>query len=77
MSIRVPLQAALPGLEVHPLQPDWTPIEALVLVKCLDEHGVPTWAYRTTSKLNDEELLGVLVAQAELVKRRIAAQWEA
>ena len=76
METRVPLDHALPGLEVHPLQPDWTPVEALLLVKCLDEEGSPTWAYRTTSRLNDEELLGVLTVQAELVKRRLAAQWE-
>lgn len=76
MTLRVPLDSALPGLEVHPLQQDWTPVEAVLLVKCLDDEGAPTWAYRTTGRLNDEELLGVLTVQAELVKRRIAAQWE-
>lgn len=76
MTTRIPIDCALPGLQVHPLQPDWTPVEAVMLVKCLDDNGSPTWAYRTTSRINDEELLGVLTVQVELAKRRIAAQWE-
>ena len=66
----------LPGLEVHPLPDDWTPLEALVLIKCLDEGGDPTWAYRTTHRLNNEELLGALVVHTEVLRQKLAAEFE-
>jgi hypothetical protein len=55
---RVPIEQALAGLEVHPLEEGETAIEAFVLVKTLNADGEATWAYRTTNRLNREELLG-------------------
>ncbi len=68
---RVPVEQALYGLEVHPLPQGWTPISAIVLVKCLDEDGEPTWAFRTTDGLNDEELLGTLTVRTDLLRREL------
>lgn len=39
-----------------------------VLVKCLDEEGNPTWAFRTSSDTNDEESLGALTVRIEILK---------
>lgn len=70
---RVPIEQALAGLEVHPLEEGETAIEAFVLVKTLNAEGEATWAYRTTNRLNREELLGALTVQvAVLTKRRCA-----
>ncbi len=55
----------------HPLPQGWTPISAIVLVKCLDEDGEPTWAFRTTDGLNDEELLGTLTVRTDLLRREL------
>jgi hypothetical protein len=44
-------------------------------VKCLDEDGEATWAYRTTNKLNREELRGVLTVQADLIRRELLEEW--
>lgn len=63
---RKPIAEVLQGLELHPLEPGWTAIEALVLIKCLDEDGHATWAYRTTHRLNREELLGALVVHTDM-----------
>ncbi len=68
---RVPVEQALYGLTVHPLPKGWTPLSAIVLVKCLDEDGEPTWAFRTTEGLNDEELLGTLTVRTELLRREL------
>ncbi len=66
----------LPGLEVHPLPANWTPIEAFVLIKCLDEDGDSSWSYCTTHRLNREELLGVLMVHVDVLRKELVAEWE-
>ena len=44
---------------------------AVVLVKCLDEDGSPTWAFRTTEGFSDEELLGALTVRQELQRKKL------
>lgn len=73
---RQPIADVLKGLEVHPLEDGWTAMEAFVMVKCLDESGIATWSYRTTNKLNREELLGVLILQADLLRKELIEEWE-
>ena len=73
---RKSIAEVLPGLEIHPLEDRWTPIEAFVLIKCLDESGVSSWAYRTTNQLNREELLGALIVHAGLIKQELVDEWE-
>lgn len=73
---RRPVADVLKGLEVHPLEDGWTAIEAFVLVKCLDESGESTWAYRTTNRLNREELLGALVVHADLLRKELVSEWD-
>ncbi len=46
-------------------------MSAIVLVKCLDEDGEPTWAFRTTDGLNDEELLGALTVRIDLLRSEL------
>lgn len=59
------------GFRVAPLLPGWTALEGIVLVKCLNADGHPTWAYRDTAGLNDEELIGALTVQLDLTRRRV------
>ena len=42
-----------------------------VSIKLLDAEGDPQWSFRTTNALNLEELLGALVVQAEILKRKL------
>ena len=72
---RYPISQVLTGLELHPLPEGWTPLEALVLVKCLDEEGESTWSFRTTHRLNNEELLGALTVHRDLLRRRLVEGW--
>jgi hypothetical protein len=67
----VPVGEALNGLEVYPLPTGWTALEAIVLVKCIDEEGHASWAFRMTDGLNDEELLGALIVRTDLLRRRL------
>lgn len=69
--VRVPVEQALYGLAVHPLPRGWTPMSAIVLVKCIDEDGEPTWAFRTSDGLNDEELLGALTVRIDLLRSEL------
>lgn len=67
----VPVGQALNGLNVYPLPEGWTALGAIVLVKCLDEEGRSSWAFRTTDGLSDEELLGALTVRTDLLRRKL------
>ena len=72
---RRPVADVLAGLEVHPLETGWTALEAFVLIKCLDESGESSWSYRTTHRLNREELLGALVVHTALLRKELLEEW--
>jgi hypothetical protein len=73
---RVPIEQALYGLSVHPVPEGWTPVAGIILVKCIDEDGDPTWAFRTTDGLNDEELLGALTVRTDLLRHELTRSYE-
>ena len=60
---RQPIGQVLPDFKLHPLEPGWTPLQAFVLVKSLDEEGGTAWSFRTSEQFNLEELLGALVVR--------------
>lgn len=73
---RQPIGEVLPDFKLHPLEPGWTPLQAFVLVKSLDEEGGTAWSFRTSEQFNLEELLGALVVQVETLKRKLTKSWE-
>jgi hypothetical protein len=73
---RLPIQEVLPDLRLHSMPTGWSPVEAFVLIKALDEDGDPRWLYRTTKKPNPEELLGALTVQVRILERELAEGWE-
>lgn len=73
---RQPIGQVLPDFKLHPLEPGWTPLQAFVLVKSLDEEGGTAWSFRTSEQFNLEELLGALVVQVETLKRKLTKSWE-
>jgi len=73
---RVPVEEVLRGLEVHPLLPGDTAIEAFLLIKTLDADGVVSWAYRTTNRLNREELLGALSVHVAVLTEELRREWD-
>ena len=73
---RRPIGEVLPGFTLHPLDDGWTPLQAFVLVKSLDNTGDTTWAFRTSEALNPEELLGALTVQVDVLRRKLARMWE-
>jgi len=66
-----PIAEALTGLTVHPLPDGWTPLAAAVMILCLDDNGDPTWAFRNTQGLSEEELLGALVVRTDLLRHEL------
>lgn len=73
---RLPIEQVLPGHRLHPLKEGWTPLASFNLVKCLDEDGDVAWSFRTSEPLNLEELLGALVVQTEVLKRKLTRAWD-
>jgi hypothetical protein len=59
------------GFEIAPLPAGWTALEGVVLVKCLDEDGAPTWAFRLTEGLNHEEMIGAMTVQLDLMRDEV------
>lgn len=58
------------GFVVPPLLPGWTALDGIVLVKCLDDEGHPSWAFRETEGMNVEEVIGALTVQLDLLRER-------
>ena len=73
---RQPIGEVLPNFALHPFAEGWTPLQAFVLVKSLDEAGQTMWSFRTSERLNLEELLGALEVQVEVLKRRLTNFWD-
>ena len=73
---RIPISEVLGGMKISPLETGATPVEAFVLIKLLDPEGDPQWSFRTTNRLNLEELLGAMVVQVEVLKRKLTSYWE-
>jgi hypothetical protein len=61
---------------LHPLDSGWKPLQAFVVIKCLDAEGESTWAYRTTHSMNLEELLGVLTVHNDVLRKELVEIWE-
>ena len=60
------------GFAIAPLPPGWTALEGVVLVKCLDVDGQPSWAFRHTAGLNHEETIGALTVHLDLMRDEIS-----
>ena len=73
---RRPIGEVLPGFTLHPLDDGWTPLQAFVLVKSLDEEGSTAWSFRISEQLNLEELLGALTVQVGVLRRRLIDDWD-
>lgn len=63
------------AIQVQPLPDGWTALEAIVLVKCLDDEGRPTWAFRQTESLDQEETIGALVIQLDIMREQVVDQF--
>lgn len=71
------LGTVLVGAKISPLDDDLRFDSAFLLIKSIDPDGVPQWGYRTTSPMNLEELLGALIIQVEIIRRKILDSWDA
>ncbi|WP_157371768.1 hypothetical protein [Angustibacter sp. Root456] len=73
---RLPIEQVLPGQRLHPLDDGEVPLMTFALIKCPDRDGDVSWSFRTSEPPNLEELLGALTVQVDLLRRRLASQWE-
>lgn len=64
-------KTVLNGLSLTPLPEGWRATGVAALVKCLDEKGEETWAFRTSKHLGDEDVLGALVIRTAIAKSEL------
>lgn len=58
----VPASDLVTGIELVPLPDNYTPLEAVVLIKALDDEGNICWLTRYSKELHMIEALGALTA---------------
>lgn len=58
------------NFRVPPLPAGWTALDGIVLVKTLDDEGQSAWSFRETEGINDEEIIGALTIQLDLMRQR-------
>jgi hypothetical protein len=72
----VPVGEVLAGLTTYALRESWTPLEAVLMIKCLDDAGEVRWAMRSTAGLNSEELLGAMILRTDMLRQDMLDAYE-
>ncbi len=71
-----PVGDIIRGLTIDELPEDWTPLEAIIIVQCLDKDGTSQWAWRSTGTLSSRELIGALVVQLDIARQQAVEEFE-
>jgi hypothetical protein len=69
------VSGAVYGLDIGPLGDGYIPLEAICIVKALDDDGDPTLVIRHAGNLNNWERVGMLSAALDIAKEQTAANW--
>ena len=75
MAKKVRASELVEGIKVYPLDADLEVVEAFMLLKCKDPTGGLGWSFRKTSGVSNEELLGALEVQKQLVLSTLLEDW--
>lgn len=62
--------------EMEPIGEGSVALEAVAVVKVLDEEGQPGWYLRTTRGLSNMEALGMLQAGCDTVRDTVRSRWD-
>lgn len=71
-----PIGDVLPGVEIIELADGYTPLEAVVLVKCLDADGHIAWVQRWSEGLHIVEVLGAATTMRALNERQAVEMYQ-
>ncbi len=63
------------GLEAEPMPDGWTPLEAVVVMKCLDETGEVALLTRSTEALRSWDAVGMLTAALDTQRDDVRANF--
>lgn len=69
--VLVPIGEALPGMRLVNLPVGETWVGALILIKTRNREDSSTWSVRRTDGLSNEELLGMVSVQVEMLHEKI------
>lgn len=64
----VELEEVTGNLPVFPLPEGWTPMDALLLVRCHSDGARPKWRVRRSDGWSPEEVLGALLVRRDLLR---------
>lgn len=77
-SERLPIGEVLPGVTFVPLPEGHEAVTVYLLIKTSRPDGDTEfdWSWRSPEIINQEELLGALISQTDLLRRQMLSQWE-
>ena len=67
----LPIEEVLPGMRIVGLPVGESWVGALIFIKTQDNDGELGWSVRRTEGLTDEELLGMVAVEVEMLRDRI------
>lgn len=72
----LPLNDVFPGARLAPLPEGCAAETVFVFVKVRWDDGTGQWLWRSPGITNQEELLGALIMQVEVLKEQLLESWE-
>lgn len=63
------------GLDASPLPDGYIPLEAVVIIKTLNDAGESSLVIRHAGEITDWERMGMLTAALDVVKEQTVASW--
>lgn len=63
------------GMHVPALPDGWTPLEAALVVKALDDHGIERLCSRYSTGLNSWEALGMLTCERDSLSHQLVTSF--
>ena len=75
---RLPIGEVLPGVTFVPLPEGHEAVTVYLLMKTRNPDGDTefNWSWRSPEIVNQEELLGALISQTDLLRQQMLNQWE-
>lgn len=75
MMATVPIGEALAGIQIAPLPASHIAVEAVILIRAMDEEGKPCWIYRVTNGMAIPDAIGGIVTCGDLLRDRFLKGW--
>lgn len=71
-----PVGEVLGDLRIKPMEDGDFPLAAVIMVKFMDSDGDRGWLLRHTSEIDTVEIIGILTAEGDRMRKQYVEGWE-